>query len=231
MDDLQVAGLTHNESEVYRALLDLGPSLAGKVSRRTGLHRRTVYDTTETLITKGLISYILENHRRIFRANDPQHIISMLDEKREKLLPLVASLETLYARTKKTEQTMVFKGKNAIKNVFERQLEHKEILIIGATPKAYDIMPYYFKWYNQRRKKKRVHLKIITNDRTIQPKGFVDIRYLPASHASPVTMNIYGDTVAIIAWSLTPFAIVIQNAMIADSYRAYFSIVWKSAKK
>ena len=64
--NLKEAGLTNNEDLVYNALIDLGPSLAGRISRKTGLHRRTVYDVTETLIQKGLVSYILENNRRIF---------------------------------------------------------------------------------------------------------------------------------------------------------------------
>ena len=50
MEELKQIGLTTNESKVYLALLDLGPSLAGQISRKTGLHRRTVYDTTEGLI-------------------------------------------------------------------------------------------------------------------------------------------------------------------------------------
>jgi HTH-type transcriptional regulator, sugar sensing transcriptional regulator len=66
MNDLSQAGLTENESKVYLALIDLGPSLAGSISRKTGIHRRTVYDTTEMLIKKGLVGYILKNNRRLF---------------------------------------------------------------------------------------------------------------------------------------------------------------------
>ena len=72
--ELRDAGLTENESKVYLALLDFGPSLAGIISRKTGLHRRTVYDTTEMLIKKGLIGYILKNNRRLFEAASPARI-------------------------------------------------------------------------------------------------------------------------------------------------------------
>ena len=64
---LKEAGLTTNESLVYKALLELGPSQAGIISRKTGLHRRTVYDTTERLIQKGIIGYILKNKKCIKR--------------------------------------------------------------------------------------------------------------------------------------------------------------------
>src|SRR3989344_2308147 len=110
--DLKEAGLTGNEETVYVALLDLGPSLAGKVSRKTGLHRRTVYDVTETLIQKGLVGYILENNRRIFTAVDPQHIIDAIEEKKNLLLPIIQDLQKKFNANKRKEQTNFYKGKN-----------------------------------------------------------------------------------------------------------------------
>ena len=68
MQELKEAGLTDNESKVYLALIDLGPSLAGQIARKTGMHRRTVYDTIEMLIEKGLIGYIQKNNRKLFYA-------------------------------------------------------------------------------------------------------------------------------------------------------------------
>ena len=59
-EQLKTAGLTENESKVYTALLELGPSHAGIISRKTGLHRRVIYDTIERLIKKGFIGYILK---------------------------------------------------------------------------------------------------------------------------------------------------------------------------
>ena len=40
-EELKTAGLTENESKVYLALLDLGPSLAGEISKKTGIHTQT----------------------------------------------------------------------------------------------------------------------------------------------------------------------------------------------
>ncbi len=231
MEELKLAGLTENETKVYLALVDLGPSLAGRISRKTGLHRRTVYDVTETLIQKGLIAYIIENNRRTFRANDPGNIISLLEEKKVKLMPIVDLLKEKYSKSRERDTTFVFKGRSALKSVFESQLEHKEIFIIGATPKAYDIIPYYFGWFNKRRKKARIKLKIITHDRNIKPKGFVETRYLPEKYNNPVTINIYGDNVAIIIWSATPIAIVIKSKDVALGYRIYFDLMWDIAKK
>ena len=105
MEFLKGAGLTKNEAKVYKALIDLGPSLAGLISRYSGLHRRTVYDTAEMLIKKGLIGYILKNNRRLYQASDPQRILDLLEERRNSLSPLIDNLKVKFLKTKEREET------------------------------------------------------------------------------------------------------------------------------
>ncbi len=229
--DLKEAGLTENENKIYLALIDLGPSLAGKISRKTGLHRRTVYDVTETLIQKGLISYILDNNRRVFTANDPQHLIEIIEERKVLLSPLIDELSRKFKITKKKEQTNFYRGKNGLKMIFDNQLNYSEILVLGATREAYNSTPYYFKWFNERRKQKKVRLRVITSDKTIQPKILAETRYLSEKYSSPMVLNIYGNSVAMILWGKNPFAIVVEQEEFARSYRNYFELMWKVAKK
>jgi sugar-specific transcriptional regulator TrmB len=224
--DLKEAGLTDNEEKVYLALLDLGPSLAGQISRKSGLHRRTVYDTTEMLIKKGLIGYILKNNRRLFQASNPERIIQILKEKENSLIPAISELKEKYSKTKEKEETNFYKGKEGLKTVFEDQLNAKEILILGASKKAYEYFEFYFHWYDQTRKKKKILARIIASERISAPEA--DIRYLEL--ASPLAINIYGDKVAIILWEDNPLAIVIKNNSVAKGYKEYFEVLWKIAK-
>ena len=229
--NLKEAGLTENEDKVYTSLIDLGPSLAGKISRKTGLHRRTVYDVTETLIQKGLVSYMLENHRRVFTAVNPQRILDIIEQKKNNLIPLVDSLKQKFISTKKNEQTNFYRGKNGLKMVFESQLDYSEILILGATREAYNAMPYYFKWFNERRKKKKVRIKVITTDKEIKPKILAKTKYLAEKYSQPLVINIYGDKVAMILWGKNPFAVVVQQEEFALGYRKYFDLLWKVARE
>lgn len=229
--NLKEAGLTDNEENVYVALLNLGPSLAGKISRKTGLHRRTVYDVTETLIQKGLVSYILENNRRVFTAVDPQRIIDCIDQKKNMLIPLITELKQKFNTTKKKEATNFYRGKNGLKMVFESQLDYPEILILGATREAYNAMPYYFKWFNERRKEKKVKIRVITSDKSIQPRILAETKYLSEKYADHMVINIYGDSIAMILWGAKPFAIVVEQEEFARGYKKYFEILWRLAKK
>jgi len=231
LQELKEAGLTENESKVYIALVESGPSLAGQISRKTGLHRRTVYDVTEMLIKKALIGYILKNNRRYFEASNPKRIIEILEEKQELLTPVVADLLSKYNSKKEKQETNFYKGKEGLKAIFEDQLNYKEILILGASPKAYEILNYYFKWYDKRRVKKKINVKIIAFDKKIKDIPLSEIRYLPKKYQSPVAINIYGSKTAIILWAKDPLVIAIREKEIAKSYRTYFELMWKIAKK
>ncbi|MDI6738179.1 MAG: hypothetical protein QME12_06745 [Nanoarchaeota archaeon] len=58
-----------------------------------------------------------------------------------------------------------------------------------------------------------------------------EIRHLPKEYESPVSLNVYGGKVAIIVWGVEPAAILIANTDVAKSFRNYFELMWKMAKK
>jgi len=224
-------GLTNKEAEVYLSLLELGPSLAGQISRKTGIHRRNIYDITERLIKKGLIGYILKNNRKLFEAANPQRLKEILEEKQQALQESMSDLIFLYQKTKEKQETNFYKGIEGLKTVFQDQLNCKEILILGASQSAFEILPFYFKWYDKDRVKRKIKVRIIANKSFNKKIPLSEIRYLPQKYANPLAINIYGNKVAIILWKKAPLAIVIKQEEIAESYRKYFELMWKIAKK
>jgi len=230
---LREIGLTNNEALVYKALLENGPSLAGFISRKTGLHRRTVYDVTEMLIKKGLIGYIVKNNRRLFEASSPTRLLEMIKEKEHLVNEAMPEMIMHYKKTIEKQETNFYKGKAGLKTVFEEQLNEKEILILGASPLAYEVLQFYFKWFDKRRKEKKIKARAIFNKTEKKLNlPLTEIRYLPQKYSSPLAVNIYGNKVAIILWSKeNPFAIVIKEKEIAEGYRKYFELMWKIAKK
>lgn len=237
-ENLSNAGLTENEIKVYSCLLELGARTAGAISRKTGLHRRVIYDVTERLIQKGLIGYILENNKKIFHAANPSRFLEMIEEEKrnmEKILPDMLKLFNL-KKEKPSEDTLFFKGKEGLKSIFEDQIaEGKEILIVDTSNLAYEMFDIYFHWFDKRRKAKKIPAKILFNeiDKTKTKKlPLAEIKYLPKEYSNPAAINIYGDNVAIIHWSKEkPFAVLIRQKEIADGYRKYFEIMWAAARK
>jgi sugar-specific transcriptional regulator TrmB len=233
-EELHQAGLTENESKVYATLLELGPSHAGLISRKSGLHRRVVYDTIEMLIQKGLVGYILRNNVKLFQAANPERVLELIKEKEQYVNDIMPAMMNLFSRTKEKEETNFYKGKNGLKTVFEDQLASgKEILIIGASPLAYEVLQFYFKWFDKRRVENRIKTRIIFSKPDKKVKiPYSEVRFLPEKYSSPLAVNIYGNKVAIILWSKEkPFAVVISQKEIAEGYRKHFELMWKVARK
>jgi len=232
---LEQAGLTRIESKIYLSLLDLGPSLAGMISRKSGVHRRSVYDAVERLIQKGLVSYIVRNNRKYFEAADPQSVLQFMRRKENDLTEKLPLLTAKYNATKEKQETTFYKGKNGLKSVFEDELNvGEEILILGASSRATEILAYYFHWFDKRRVAKKIPVRLIYNQskRIKHNIKLAKIKYLPSEYENPAAMNMYGDRVAIIHWSKErPFAILIRDREIAEGYKKYFELMWKIAKR
>jgi sugar-specific transcriptional regulator TrmB len=235
-EQIKKAGLTENEAIVYQTLLELGPKGAGTISRRTGLHRRVIYDVMDRLLGKGLIGYIVENGKKMFSVSNPQRFIEIIEEQKKEIndvLPLMLA-EYNTAKDKQREDTLFFKGKEGLKSVFEDQLSTgKEILVLGGSPLAYEILEYYFVWFDKKRVKQKIKTRILFDGELKNKHVKVplsEIRYLPEKYSSPLAINIYGEKVAIILWSKeNPFAIVIKNKEISEGYRKHFEMMWKNS--
>lgn len=233
MDERAVegAGLTRVEAKVYLTLLDLGSGLAGLITRKSGIQRRSVYDALERLIEKGLVSYIVTNNRRYYQAADPKRLIEITGEKTDKIKEVLPELELKFNMSREKQETTFFRGKQALKTVFDDQINtRKEILIFGASTYAAQIVKYYFERYDRLRVTHNIFVRAVFNQKLRKKIPKAEIRYLPRQYRSHTATNVWGDKVAIILWTENPFAILINNKEIADSYRKYFELMWKIAK-
>lgn len=231
--ELTAAGLTLAEARIYASLVDLGKAQAGAISRKTGIHRRNVYDALERLIEKGLVSFMRENNKRLYMASDPKKIVENIDAKKSILLGILPTLEAKFNSAKEKQETAFYKGEEGIKNIFDDQLqENKEIRAISPAYSAKGQLPFYMKHYTQKRIEKKIRLKLIyTGGERGKKTAGAEVRHLPKQYESPVSLNIYGDKTAIIVWGIEPAAILISNKSVATSFRNYFELMWKIAKE
>lgn len=232
-EPLAIFGLTRAEAKIYLTLLRLGPSLAGITSRKSGIHRRNVYDALERLIEKGLVSYIVSNNRKYFSASDPDRLKGLLREKEERAEKVLPELRVLFSSVKEKQETLFFRGKDGLKTVFGDQIKTgKEVLILGASPEAQEILKFYLHWYTKKRLEKRIKIRLLYGFKYRERRKIplAEIRYIKGVY-SPVATNVYGDNVAVILWKKErPLAILIRDKEIAQGYREYFELLWKRAR-
>jgi len=231
---LESIGLTKIEVKVYLALLEYGPTLASIISRKSGIHRRCVYDAVERLIKRGLAGYIVKNNRKYFSATNPDRLLSIVKEQEEDLNRIIPELQKIHGRSTTKPETSFYQGMNGLKNIYEDILDvGEDVLLIGATTYK-DVNRFFFPRFDRERKSKKIKIRILFPEsmRKDHPNVVLaKIKYLPESHISNVATNIYGDNVAISIWTKDPIAILIRQKEIADSYRKQFEILWKIAKK
>lgn len=237
-------GLTKNEIKVYLTLLRIGSALAGEITEKSGIHRRNVYDSIDRLIEKGLVSFIIKNNRKYFRATDPKRFLGIIKEeergllkKKEEFNEILPELNLNKNLAKTTQEAHFYKGVEGIKSVCDDILRTQKDYIGYSPGEQFEkILKFYFVHFIEQRKKKKIHAKLIYNEMVRGKKlihtSLSEIRFLPKEFASYAGLRIYGNKVAILLLSEEePLAIVIDNEAIAEGYRKYFDIIWKAAKK
>ena len=234
---LEEAGLTAVEARIYLALLEKGSIRAGEITRYTGVHRRNVYDAIERLIEKGLASYIKTNNRRYFEAAPPDRLLEILKEKESNIMQIMPELQLLSKFSEEKKEVVFFRGKQAIKTVFDDQIkEGKEVLLFGDAINVNELIKYYFPHFDKQRVEKNIRVRSIF-DESARKEPYLgriplsDIRFIKKGNRAPTSTNIYGNKVSIIIWNENPKAILIADSALAESFRTYFEFMWKVAHK
>jgi predicted transcriptional regulator len=241
------ADLTPGEAKTYLALLELGSTTAGPIIEKSGVARSFIYNILNSLIEKGLVSYVLKDGTRIYQAAEPSRIVDymqtrkeQLEKNQEKIQALLPKLMLLQSSAP-TTAVSVFAGFKGIQTCFERyQLKLKkgdEYLCYGAYPIQEEKYHTYWKKHHKERIKEGITCRMLFNQGTARSimlnrnsyKG-CDTRYMPTALKTPAWFYIYADVVGIFLQSRSPVAIEIVNEEIATTFRQYFEEFWSASK-
>jgi sugar-specific transcriptional regulator TrmB len=242
---LEEIGLTESEIKVYLALLKRGSSTKGPIVREAGITSSKVYEVIDRLIDKGLASYVLKNKVKYFNAAPPSRIKDYLREKEEKLkeqektldsiLPQLEMLENIKERKSDAEVYRGWKGMQTVYNdLIETLQPGEEYLVFGASVGAdRKRTRSFFRRFSMKVQRKRLNAKIIFNENARgNIPGIEDaaqLRYL--DHNTPSEILVYSDKTAIVLLEKDPLIILIRGENIANSFRTYFDVMWKAAKR
>ncbi|MFT7686895.1 MAG: sugar-specific transcriptional regulator TrmB [Candidatus Azotimanducaceae bacterium] len=84
-ETLSLLGLSNRETDIYLALLKLGPCSIRDIASEAEINRGTTYETLKALKNRALVSYYPVGKRRFFCAEPPENLINLLEEKQETL--------------------------------------------------------------------------------------------------------------------------------------------------
>lgn len=237
---LEDLGLTHAEIKVYITLLELGSTSAGHILEKADLHNSVTHRALNSLIEKGLISYILEGKKKVYQATNPENFHDFIEDKKKRFDQLLPELKARQKTAKRSQIGEIFRGKRGINQLYATLLNSggKEYNTFGGGSQVtYEVMGESW-WKNLHAK--RLEKKILCRqvfDETIRKLGNelnrkpkTHIRFLPKEYAQLQETIIIGDYVGIAIFTENPYGILIKDKAVADGYRKQFEILWNKAK-
>lgn len=228
---LKEIGLQDSEITIYLALLKLKDSTATQITQYTGLHRSNIYDIIEKLREKGLVSFVIKNNVKYFRASSPTKILDFIKEKEAKIKNILPELIALGKEKEEDIKVEIYKGKEGIKTILNDIIKQGKDYIMFGHLKFEEIMPIYIEQFVKLADKKKM------NERAILEKGVKIIplkrhqyKYISKEYLFPNATIVYGNKVAIVIWKEPYHITLIENKDVARSYKTHFDLLWKIAK-
>jgi len=239
---LQKIGLTAGEIQVYTALLELGLTSTGAITKKANIASSKVYEVLQRLQNKGLASYIIKNGTRYYDATPAERLIDFLQEKKdsltesqEEIKKIIPQLELKRKKAKENNHTIIYTGIQGPKIVLNEMLEAGKDGLdncgFGTDDDPYlNFIPATLKKFIQESKRYKFKSKLIFAKGFKSPNINATIRYLPKEYLLPVRIMIYGNKVATVDFTKPITTIITEKKEIALAYKKHFDLLWKIAK-
>jgi len=239
---LERIGLTKNEIKVYLALLELGATTTGPLTRKSEMHASRVYESLTKLIEKGMVSFILKKNRKYYSAAEPDSILDILESQKREVKEILPQLKAIKKIEKDEQKSTVYEGYKGVRSVYDnivRTLKKgDEILVFGAIGADESFMAKtYFMEYTNRRIAKGIKMRMIFNADAGETGKYysklknTEVRYMPKNIKTPAAVDIYGNNIGILVLKKKPIVFQITSKEVADSYRQFFEMFWRVCKR
>ncbi|MFA6888496.1 MAG: helix-turn-helix domain-containing protein [Candidatus Woesearchaeota archaeon] len=237
---LEDLGLTSAEIKVYISLLEIGSTTAGQVLEKSRLQNSVVHRALNSLIEKGIISFIAQGKRKIYHASEPEHFNDFIDEKKRRFNEILPELKLKQAFAKKTTFGEIFKDRRGINQMYMTLLDAKGDeynTFGGGSEVTYTVMgESWWKNFHLKRIERKIRCRQVF-DETIKKFGvelnkkpLTKIKFLSKEYAQLQETIIRGDYVGIAIFTENPYGILIKDAEVAKGYRKQFEVLWQKAK-
>lgn len=237
-------GLSEKEIAVYLSLIELGPSSVREISAKSKVNRGTTYDILKSLIQIGVVSYYNKESKQYFMAEEPEKLLSALDQKKEDLdevresikenLPL---LKTLFEKQGGKPVVKFYEGSKGVRQIFEDvlnqvSLAHEKSYYLYSSATAEDRKNVYggMPDFSKRRIAKKISVKIISLGEGGRLAGLDERKQMPVISANLKATHeiIYAGKIAHISIDQNgePVGVVIQNDEVYNMQKMIFEFNW-----
>lgn len=237
---LEELGLSKGEIKVYLTLLELGSTKIGGVIEKSGMASSAAHNSINSLIGKGLVSYIKKGKIKFYQAAPLRQIANFIEEKKRKFLELVPELELKQTLAKEKQEAEVFEGTKGLMAMLNKFIEDTKkgdkYYFFGTyfkgSKEQTEKAQKFFKQYDLKRKEKGLFVyglapKELKEYLIGRKRSEIKYTDLPLPHG----IGICKDRLTLFSWSDKPVGYLIKSKQIAEMFREYFNSLWKIAKK
>jgi sugar-specific transcriptional regulator TrmB len=243
--DLTKLGLSENESLVYLASLELGPSPVQVIARKAEVNRATTYVMIEMLIKRGLMSTFEKGKKTMFTAEKPERLHKivhqerqLVEEKEETVTRLLPDLESLLAASGTRPKVSFYEGEEGLEVIREAMFSSRltELDDVVSFDDLRQHLPEeHWQKHGERLVARRVKGRVLYSaDLDLKPnkgeEGLWEYKKIPNKAQSlHGELTVCGDRVAMIALKGKLVGVLIESKEMADMVRVIFELAWKQA--
>ncbi len=238
---LREIGLNETEIKIYTTLLKIGESKSGEIIKEGKIKSGRVYESFDSLIGKGLISYSMKSGVKYFVAADPKNLYRYLDKKKDEIDFKKNKLKTILPNIlssinySKRAVVEVYEGIDGMENAFDKELKYnkrEELLCFGVDPTdTYSQETIDFFVYNLFKQREKFKIRKLFGEKSRGDKTLVEnnskIKFMKDD--SLATIDIINNLILIHLHHGKNVVISIEDKELAESMREQFNYIWKNA--
>jgi len=238
-------GLTETESAVFAQLVSLGSATGSKLASHAGLQKSVAYFVLGQLVQKGFASFVVINNRREFRPIEIELLKGRIDARKKEFARHaegMLSAVLVPRKDAKRASFRIFEGWDGMKAAFDDILKsekdgHYVVFAVDTPQKVFPRFRRFIKGFHMKRVEKGISCRLLVSsslrstigkDRRSEKRTAV--KFVSSEHVMPMAVNVYADKAMLAVWGDPPLAMTIESKAMSDSFRAFFELLWASAK-
>lgn len=233
-------GFSKKDADVYLAVLEIGEAQISDIAKKAKLPRTTCYEIVNALVNRHMLSFFAKRGRRIYVAEDPGKIVSFFEQRSGALKELLPELKAMEGRAKNRPSVRFYEGEGGLGTILnEVILEKRNFDAITSIDDAFALLLGNFSEFIEQRRKHFLRVRLLTHRSSESQKmkaedgeALRETRFVPGDYTFKTANFIFGDKVALLSLKEErPAGLIIEDLALADTFRMYFELLWKSAEK
>ena len=249
--DLEKFGLRSEEIKTFLFLIENGSQPVGKMAKKTGVSRPSIYGFLKKLQDKGLIIESQKDGLKSFSVSPEEKINMVLDEQIKEIEETKATLKKAFKEIQRGNVPIIgprlqlFEGKKELQFILKDMLLYKNMETKAYWPikSMIEVLGEdFFKQFNKERIKHNIYTRAIWPEKQVvdikkHPYLGVSEDFLREIRMAPKEIDfsmgywIYENKVAFISSKKETFGFILEGKEFAQMLSSQFEIIWRLSKE